>query len=244
MLNRDAPSGWPPELGRLEPLSFRDAAPDIKYDGPDGRTHGDLHQPDVVDGPGKGKDLGPLATLGPDARVPVAPLQHDLRDICVGFHIIEDSGLPPQALLGRKGRTRTRHAPAAFNRGHERCLLTAYKGPCPLIDVEIEGKTGTQDVLAKQAVLLGLVDGDIQPMHRQRVLGPAVDISLMGPNGLGRDDHPFQDGVGIGLQDAPVHVGPRVPLVCVAQDIFYLSWRLRGKLPLHACGESPSPSAA
>ena len=47
--------------------------------------------------------------------------------------------------------------------------------------------------------------------------------------------------VGISLQEAPVHVGARVPLVGVADDVLVLGDRVPAELPFHPGREIPPP---
>ena len=41
-----------------------------------------------------------------------------------------------------------------------------------------------------------LGDGDLQALDSQRVFCPDIDISPLCPDGIGGDDHPFQQGKG------------------------------------------------
>jgi len=77
----------------------------------------------------------------------------------------------------------------------------------------------------------------------QGVLVADVDVSLMGPYGVGPDDHPFEHAVGVSLEEASVHVGPGVSLVGVADHVLGLPVGMPAALPFAACGEAPSAAA-
>ena len=232
------------ELGGLELFPLGDAAADVEDDGAQGRSHRDFHEADVVDIAGEGEDLRPLALLRADAGVPGAAAEDDLPDVGEGFHVVEDARLLPETGHGGEGGPGSGHAAFPLDGGHQGRFLAADEGAGALVDLEIEVKAGSQDVLSQQAVFLGLVDGDVQAVDGQRILGPAVDVPLVGADGLGGDDHAFQNGVGIGLQDAAVHEGAGIAFVGVAQDIFDVARRGGGELPFHSRGETGAAAAA
>ena len=237
-------AGGSAELGGLEFLSLGDAAADVIDDGAQGRSHRDFHEADVVDVAGEREDLRPLALFGADAGVPGAAAEDDLPDVGEGFHVVQDARLLPEAGHGGEGGPRSRHAALALDGGHQRRFLAADEGAGALVDLQIEVKAGSQDILSQQAVFLGLVDGDVQAVDGQRILGPAVDVTLVGADGLGGDDHPFQNGMGVRLQDAAVHEGAGIAFVGVAQDVFDVARRGGGELPFHARRESGAAAAA
>ncbi len=244
VLHGNHAAGGSAELGGLEFLAFGDAAADVIDDGPQGRSHRDFHEADVVHVAGQREDLRPLALFGADAGVPGAAAEDDLPDVGEGFHVVQDARLLPETGDGGEGGPRSGHAAFALDRGHQGRFLAADEGAGALVDLQIEVKAGSQDVLAQQAVFLGLVDGDVQAVDGQRILGPAVDVTLMGADGLGGDDHAFQNGVRVGLQDAAVHEGARVAFVGVAQHVFDVARRGGGELPFHARRETGAAAAA
>ena len=118
------------------------------------------------------------------------------------------------------------------------------KAPEPLGDADVEAEVGAQDVLTQQAVVAAGLDGDAQALQGQRILGPAVDVALVGADGARPDHHALEDGVRVALQDAPVHERARVALVGVAEDVLLVARGLGGELPLEAGGETGAPAAA
>ena len=69
-----------------------------------------------------------------------------------------------------------------------------------------------------------------------------VDISLAGSNGIGGDGHALEHYVGIGLDDAAVHVCTGISLVRIAYHVLGFSGRQTTGLPLDA-GRKPSTTA-
>jgi hypothetical protein len=98
-------------------------------------------------------------------------------------------------------------------------------------------------VLAEQAEIARLGDGGVQALQRQRVFRAAVDIALRCADGVGGDGHALDQAVGVALDDAAVHEGPRVALVGVADHVFGLALGEAGELPLQAGGEAGAAAA-
>ena len=55
---------------------------------------------------------------------------------------------------------------------------------------------------------------------------------------------PFEDAVGVALEQAPVHVGAGVALVGVDDHVLDVAGRVPGGLPLGAGGEAAASAAA
>ena len=95
----------------------------------------------------------------------------------------------------------------------------------------------------KQAALLGLVDGVLEDLDGQRILAADVDEPLAGPDGVGADEHSFEDRVGIALQHGAVHVGPRLAFVGIADHILGVGGGLAGQPPFLPGGKGRAPAA-
>jgi len=78
----------------------------------------------------------------------------------------------------------------------------------------------------------------------QGIFGPAVDVAVMGADGLGGDDHAFEDRMGIRLQDAAIHESAGIALVGVAEDVFDVAGGGGGEFPFQARGEAGPAAAA
>ena len=97
-------------------------------------------------------------------------------------------------------------------------------------DVEME--TAAQNVVAQQSRLPGLLDGAVEPVHGQRILGAHVDDALGGAHHVAADDHAFQQGVRIAFDLVAVHVGAGIAFVGIADDEFLVGRGLAQELPL------------
>jgi hypothetical protein len=63
-------------------------------------------RPMLLTSPDRANTLVPFAGLGADTGIPGPAVDHDLGYVGQGLHVVEDGGLFPQALVGRKRRTR------------------------------------------------------------------------------------------------------------------------------------------
>ena len=87
-------------------------------------------------------------------------------------------GLPHRPFCaGYGGRGRERPG-RAFQRADQRGLFAADEGAGALDQFDVEVEAAAQDVLAQQAVLPRLLDGDVEPVHRQRIFGAHIDDAL------------------------------------------------------------------
>ena len=120
------------------------------------------------------------------------------------------------------------------------------KAPAPSRISQLKREIAAEDLVSQQAQLLRLGNGDLQAVDGQGIFGPAVDVALGGPDGVGADGHALQHRVGVALQDAPVHEGPGVAFVGVADDVFLIGLVFGGEFPFHPGGEAgpaPAPEA-
>ena len=129
--------------------------------------------------PASAKTLVPLLPSVPIAANQSAPVEHDRRHVGQGLDVVDDGRLAPEPRDGREGRPRPRHAAPALDRGDQRRLLAADEGAGALLDLEVEAEAGAEDVVAEQAAApRACVDGDVQVLDGQRVLGAARRCSL------------------------------------------------------------------
>ena len=92
----------------------------------------------------------------------------------------------------------------------------------------------------------GLFDGHAKIRDGQRVFVPDVDVSFRASNCVGTDDHPFEHTVGVAFQEAAIHVGAGIALICVTDDVARAIRRSRvtAGLPFPTGIESPAATAA
>ena len=181
MLLGDAAAGRAAGLRGLELLAVGDAAADVEDDLAQGGAHGHFHQAGVVDLAGQGEHLGALALFRADGGEPVRAVQDDRRDAGQGLDVVDDGGLAEQALAGRKGRLGLGLAALALDRGHQGGFLAADESAGAHADLDVEVEAGPEDILAQQAVVLGLFDGHAQALDGQRIFGPDIDVARVAP---------------------------------------------------------------
>ena len=91
--------------------------------------------------------------------------------------------------------------------------------PAPMRISRSKSKPRAQDVLAEQAVLARLVEGVLEALDGQRVLGADVDVALVRADGVAGDGHALDDAVRVAFEHAAVHERAGVALVGVAEDV-------------------------
>jgi len=106
------------------------------------------------------------------------PVQDDPGDVREGLDVVDAGGAAPQALVGGERRAHPRHAALALDGPDERGLLAADEGAGALLELDVELEVGAVDLVAQQVPLLGLLDGDVQPLDGLGVLGAAVDVAV------------------------------------------------------------------
>ena len=102
----------------------------------------------------------------------------------------------------------------------------------------LEVKTGAQDVLAQDARLVHLPDGVTQAVDGDGILGADIEVALGCADGIARNHHALDDGIGVALQNGAVHEGTGVALVTVADHVLLVGDGCLGELPLPAGGET------
>ena len=138
-------------------------------------------------------------------------------------------GLPHTPCDRREGRAGARLAALAFDGGDQGGFFTADKRAGAHAHFQVEGEVGAEDILAQQAKLAGLLDGDIERLDRQRIFRAAVDVALACADRVGGDDHAFDHGMRIAFQHAAVHERARVAFIGVADHVFDIAGIARGK---------------
>ena len=207
-------------------------------------AHRHLYQAGVADPPAQGEDLGAGGVADAEVAEPFGPVAQDAGDVGQGLDVVEHGGHAVQTGDRRVRRPRPGHPPSAFDAGQDGRLFAADESAGALLDGDVEVGEAAQDVGPKEPGRAALGDGVLQALDGQRVLGPAVDVALGGPDGVRGDEHALDDPEGVALQDGAVHEGARVALVGVADEVLLGGRGVQGDLPLLPGGEArAAPSA-
>ena len=114
-------------------------------------------------------------------------------------------GLLPQATGGRIRRTRHGLPALAFDRSDERGFFTADISPGADAQIDPELEVAFEHAPAQQAFALGLLDGGLQALDRQRRFAAHVDVALLRADRAAGDCHPFEHAVRIAFEHAAIH---------------------------------------
>ena len=128
--------------------------------------------------------------------------------------------------------------------GDKCCRFTADERTGTRRDPYIKRETRAEDLLAEEAVFPGLADGDPEAAYGERVLGADIDQAFGSPHGIRTYDHALDEHVGVALHLVPVHVGPGVALVGIADDILLIGLCIPCDPPLQAGGKPGAAPAA
>ena len=132
-------------------------------------------------------------------------------------------GFSQRPAIAGNGGTRTGFAALAFDGAHEGGFFAAHECAGAHHDFDVEVEAGAEDVLAEQAVLIGLVDGLADALDGERVLGAAVDDAFVRADRAGADRHAFDDALRIAFKLGAVHECARVAFVGVAHDVLLVA---------------------
>ena len=110
--------------------------------------------------------------------------------------------------------------------------------------IELERLATAKDVLAEEAALARLLDGDVHARDGEGVLVADVDVALDGVRGEGGDEHALDDEVGVALHEDAVDPGAGVALVGVADEVAGVGAGIAEEVPLAASGEAGAAAPA
>ncbi len=164
-------------------------------------------------------------------------MTQDQGDAGVRLHVVDVGGLAEDAGLGGERRADPGHAPGVLDGRDEPGLLAADVAAGPAHHLHVEGEARSQDALAQEPPLAGLLDRLLHALHRQGILVADVDVAVGGAGGVAADDDPLDDEMGVALHEVAVNEGAGVSLVGIADHV--LGGVLGGaqELPLAAGGE-------
>ncbi len=104
--------------------------------------------------------------------------------------------------------------------------------------MHIKVEACAEKILPQQAIGMGLLNGHLQPLHRNGILCPNINISLTGANGIAANGHGFDDGMRVALQQRTIHECARIAFISVAGNVLLICLALIAEEPLFARGET------
>ena len=78
----------------------------------------------------------------------------------------------------------------------------------------------------------------------QGVLGADIDVAMLRPDRVGRDEHPFENQVGVSFEHASIHEGAGVSLIRITDDVFHVAPRAAGETPFLSRGKARAAAAS
>ena len=231
MLRRDAAAGGAARLRRLKLLPVRDSAADLIDHLAQRSAHRDFHKAGVVDFSAKREHLCALALFGTHRCKPFCPVEDNLANVGIGFHVVEQRWFAEQPLHRRERGARAGFTAAAFDGGKQRGFFSADKRAAAKAQVDIELEAGSHDVVAQKAIFPRLADCHAQAFHGNGVFRADVDIALLRADGIPCDGHGFQHGMRVAFQHGTIHECAGVAFVRIAANVFHIAFRRFRKLP-------------
>ena len=220
------------------------AAPQALQDLAQGGAHRHLVNAGAVEAAVQGDQLGAGAACQALGRVGLAAGRQDKGQIGQGLHVAEQGGFAEQALAGGEGRPDPDLGPQALDGVQQGGLLAADVGPRARDDVKAKGGPGAAPPVPQETQAIQFADGRPDGRERLGILAADVEDAGIGADEGAHGQHAGQDRMGPLLQEPLVGVGPRVPLVGIADDILLVIHRRAGGLDLEVEGEAGAPPAA
>src|SRR3972149_7296512 len=89
---------------------------------------------------------------------------------------------------------------------------------------------------------MGLPDRILKPVRAEGELPADIDVGVVSSDSIATYRNPVKELMGVLLNEPPVLIGTRFPLICIATEILRDGRIFRDKAPLQACRET-SPAA-
>src|SRR3989304_7164827 len=89
---------------------------------------------------------------------------------------------------------------------------------------------------------MGLPISLLRPVRTEGELPADIDVGVVSSDSIATYRNPLKELMGVLLNDRPVLLGTRFPLICIATEILRDGRIFRDKAPLQACRET-SPAA-
>ncbi len=193
---------------------------------------------------GDAEEARAAVALGAELGVGLAAHQQDVRGAGDGLGVVDDGGAAVEADDGREGRLDARNAALAFERLHQRGLFADLVGAGAGLRDDVEVEAGAEDVLAEEALGVGVGDGLLHDLEQVAILAAQIDEADLRADGEAGDHGAFDDRVRVVQEDDVILAGAGLGLVAVDQDVLGLVGLLGHEGPLHAGGEAGAAATA
>ena len=138
-------------------------------------AHGQLVDAGALDVAADAEEARAAVALGAELGVGLAAHQKNVRGGGDGLGVVDDGGAAVEADDGREGRLDARHAALAFERLHQRGLFADLVGARAGLRDDVEVDARAEDVLAEEALRVGVGDGLLHDLEQVAVLAAQID---------------------------------------------------------------------
>ena len=199
----------------------------------------------VVDVAGDVEELGAGIPGPSEGEEPFATAAADGRSDGDRFHVGDRRRAAKDAHIGRKRGLESGFALLPFQRLDEGRLFAADVSAGSAVHENVEIVAGTAGVLADEAVLVRLLDGDLDVGRLVVKLAADVNVGGPGSHGPSGDQAALDELVRIVAHDFAILARARLSFVGVDDEIARPAVAgLVHKAPLHPAGESSTTSAS
>ena len=139
----------------------------------------------------KSEYFSTLGFFGTHRSEPFSAVQDNLCNVCIGFYVVKNCRLAEKALNSGERGTGTRLAALTFDRGHKSGFFAANKCACAKTNIEVEVKSGIENIFAEKAVFTSLFKSNFKSAYCDRVFGTNVDVTLVSADSVTSDSHSF-----------------------------------------------------
>src|SRR5579884_279364 len=165
-----------------------------------------------------------------------------MRHVGESLDVIDNGGLPVQALDRRERRAEPRKPSVSLERIKEGAFLSTDVGAGSAVDDDLNVIAGTEDVLAEISARVGLRERGIQNLLDVQKLAAHVNEGEAASDGVSREGDAFQKLMGIPLHQLAVLECSRLTFVGIDDQVRRQD-TLRNEAPLAACGKA-GPAAS
>src|SRR5437763_13012107 len=122
---------------------------------------------------------------------PLRSSKNDWRHTRQRFRIINDRRPAPEPYDGREGRTDARYTALAFERFHQRRLLSNFIGSGAAMPVHVEVVSASEDIFAEKAFRVRVGNCLLHDFEQVAILAANVDVTSMRADSDAGNHHAF-----------------------------------------------------